>query len=479
MKKSIIATVLTTTGLIFLSGCYSYSPPPTPTEADTFTQKKVDKDYLFPSTIKVLDLKTAQEIAIRNNPDFRAKYQAVVAARARYYQAMSAYLPQITSSYTLGSYVTSYHNQVNTGGLARSNSFNTQMGLQATWLLFDGLARTMGVLAAKHSLEQSKADEDNSRRVYLELVATSYNDILLAIEQRRIAKADMDFQLKILKETQLKYEAGAVPLSDVLNFKIQVNVATGNQISAEYRYNISRYALATLMGLPEGTLPESLDFPPIQTKTQDNLTSIGVYLDAALNNRPDLKYYREAVKVAEYTLYQRWGAFSPKVSAFAEYGLGTSLSRFGPGKGVNHSYVNTNEFNYGVQATWSLFEGGYRVARVREAQAQVAQAKFIAANTWITVVKEVRGAYDNYVQNVKQAQLYEKTLTLVTKQRDLVEEEYKAGNTELTRLNQAQRDLVEADTNFVIALVNVKNARAQLEAATNSNTIGIKFENKN
>ena len=60
----------------------------------------------------------------------------------------------------------------------------------------------------------------------------------------------------------------------------------------------------------------------------------------------------------------------------------------------------------------------------------------------------------------------------MVKQRDLVKEEYDAGNTELTRLNEAQRDKVQAETDFISALVNMRNAKAQLDAATNANDIG-------
>jgi outer membrane protein len=473
VKKTLFVIALPVT-LFVLSGCYHYSKPPVPTEDDTFTQKTEDVRYQFPTTIKELYLNDAQDLAIRNNPDFETKYQSVIAARARYYQSLSNYLPRVTSSYVIANGTTKNFNQTNQRR-PRTTTFTTDLSLRATWLVFDGLSRTMGVLAAKHSTKLSEADRDNSRRIYLQLVATSYNDILLAIEQRRIAIADMDFQMDILRETEIKYNAGAVPLSDVLNFKIQLNAANGSLIAAGYRYNISRYALATLMGVPEATLPDNLKFPPINSNTDERLTSIGVYLDAALNNRPDLKYYREAVKISEYTLYQRWGAFSPKISVFGEYNFGSEYNRFGSTTvgGINHTKGNTSRFGYGAEATLSIFEGGARLAAVREAQALVAAAKFQTANIWITVVKEVRGAHDNYIQNVKLAKLFEKTLGLVTKQRDLVAEEYKAGNTELTRLNEAQRDLVSADTDFVIALVNLQNAKAQLSAATNSNTIGM------
>jgi len=59
---------------------------------------------------------------------------------------------------------------------------------------------------------------------------------------------------------------------------------------------------------------------------------------------------------------------------------------------------------------------------------------------------------------------------LSAKQRDLVDDQYRAGNAELTRLNEAQRDLVEAETNLASSYINVQNAKAQLEAVVGGST---------
>ncbi|MFA7230305.1 MAG: TolC family protein [Victivallaceae bacterium] len=457
---------------VFLGGCYNYTPPPVSMEEDTFTQRKKDANDSMLKAIDVISLDQAQQIAVKNNPNYISMYHAVSAARMRYYQALGAYFPQLQASFQAGSTINSYSGQVNSIQ-TDTNNFGTGSSLNATWLLFDGLARTMNALAAKHQYKYQQALEEDTRRLLLRGIAYAYNDILLAVEKQRIARADMDFQLKNLKETQLKYQAGAVPLSDVLNFKIKVNESTGNQITAEYQYDVAVYALSVLMGYPEGTLPPHIKFPAISTETDEHLTSIEVYLDTALNNRPDLRGYREQLLAAQYGLYKTYGSYSPTVSAYGSFGYNTSLTRYNSSPAnINHSYYNNPETSYGIQADWTLFNGFIRYNTVRESQALVAQAKFGVANIWLTVVQDVRSAYINYVQNVKQAKLYEITLGLVTKQRDLVEEEYKAGNTELTRLNEAQRNLVEAETNLVSALVNVKKAKAQMEAATNTNTTG-------
>ncbi|MDD5698405.1 MAG: TolC family protein [Victivallaceae bacterium] len=456
--------------VLLAGGCYSYPPAQVATEKDTFSQKVTDRYDKLLDGIKMLSLLKAQEVAVKNNPDYASMYHAVNAAKMRYYQALGAYFPTVTANFTGGAEKDNISRRQNTTAVSSTTTYSST-SLNATWLLFDGLARTMNVLAQRHSYKAQEALKEDTRRLLMKAVAYAYYDILLAIERQRIAKSNMEFQLANLRDTQLKFDAGAVPLSEVLNFKIQVNVATGDQIAAEYAYEIAVYALARLMGYPDGILPAAISFPIISSETNDQLTSIDVYLDTALNNRPDLRQYRELLETAKYTMYGAFGPFFPTVTAYGSMSYNTVRSHnFSPSF---HSGYDDANFDGGVEAEWLIFNGLARFNRVRETEALVAQAKFNVADKWLTVIEEVRNAYINYVLNVKKAKIYKKTLGLVTKQRDLVEEEYQAGNTELARLFQAQNSLVDAEVNLVNALVALRKAKVALNAATNSNTIGV------
>ena len=98
------------------------------------------------------------------------------------------------------------------------------------------------------------------------------------------------------------------------------------------------------------------------------------------------------------------------------------------------------------------------------------------ASAWLGVVNDVRTAYANYDINIKQANLYFAIRKLVFEQRDLVQAEYDAGQAEIVRLNEAQRNVVSAEGKLVQALANVQKARAQLEAAANINNLGRGYE---
>lgn len=475
IRKS-ISKCFAVAALAAVGGCYSYDPVPAPVEGENYTGLDAKEHQKMPSEIDLLTLEEASQLSLKNNPDLMSKAHAIAAAWARYYYALGAYSPTVSGAYGLTDTFTRPGYSSVEPGSNRTDSLNQQMGLTANWTVFDGLQREMNILVQRHKAKASEYTEDDSRRLLLKSVATQYNSIMLAIEKNRIALADMEFQQRLLNDTQLKYEAGAVPLSDVLNFKIKVNTAEGNQITAQYDYNTAKYSLAALMGLTQGTIPDTVKFPPMSSEIGEQLIDIGVYIDTALANRPDLKQYRETLLAAEYNLYYKWGAFSPTISTTGGYNYtlnktDTSL-RYGStfqGSGDDYSSsTRSRAYNWGVNANWLIFDGIQRYEAVREAQALVAQNQYEMAGKWINVVQEVRAAYDNYVQNTKQAILYKKTLALVTKQRELVEEEYKAGNVELTRLNEAQNAVVKADTDLVSALINVQNAKAQLDSATNT-----------
>ena len=456
--------------LALAAGCETYQEPPLDYQASSYTQRnRTAADNLL-AGIKELSLAKAQEIAVANNPTYISAYYAITAAKMRYYQALGAYSPTLSVGGSVSYSGTEAERQHNVSSANRSGSFNPSVNARATWLLFDGLSREFQVKIAQANFNANKALSEDDCRLLIRNVAYAYNEVMLAAENMRIAVEDMQFQVKNLGYTELKFQVGAVPLSDVLNFRALANMAEGNRITAEYQYQIALYALAVLMGYPEGTLPPSITFPRVRSIQLEELPSVDIYLDNALANRPDLRAYREQLKISGYQLSQTYSNFSPTVSAFADYGFSTTNSRSKySGSGISHTDSGTNSFSFGVQADWTLFNGFVRYNKVREARANLAAQQYTVANAWLNVIQEVRNAHINYVQSVKQARLYEKTLAITTRQRDLVDDQYRAGNTALTRLNEVQRDLVDAQTTLASAYITVQNAKAQLEAAAAMN----------
>ena len=465
--KSAIFTSLAAAAVTLCCSCIN-SAPPAAVSSDSYSTLKTSEHQTLPEGLKFLTLAEAQNISIQNNPDFKSAYFAIEQARANYYKAWTYYLPTVSATYSFGQTFTNAMSRDagSSAGTFNSSNASTQISL----LVFDSLQREMNILAYKHNYKQTQAAELDARRVLLRSVAYAYNDVMLASAKIKIAKADMVYNRDLLKETELKFEAGASPLSDVLNFKVRYNSAESSLYSAEYSYAVAKYSLASLLGLTQGDIPSSIEFPEMPSADGEMLLAMDTYLDMALQNRPDLKQYREAFETAKYSYYSSIAAFGPTVT----FNVGLTYSgnrneysgRYGTTEYTAHP--RTSGVSWSGQISWELFSGFRTYLSMRASEAAKVQASYNVETIWISVVTDVRSAYDNYLTNLKQVKLNQKNLEIVRKTRDLVNQEYTAGSTGITRLNEAQRDLVDAETALAEAVINMHNAKAQLQAATNS-----------
>lgn len=448
--------------LLPVCGCI-HSETPVAISKSTYSTIQESEQQMLSPELKFLTLEIAQDIALQNNPSFRTKYFAIVAARAQYYSAYTYYLPTVSMNYTLGQNYTNVRDAKGSRNTVTTSS--PSMNLNLT--VFDSFVREMNILGAKHNWKQTEEAELDARRQLVRDVAFAYNNVLLAQAQIRISQANMKFQRELLKETELKFAVGASPLSDVLNFKTKYNSAESDLYNAQYSYVVAKYSLAALMGLTEGDIPSNVRFSEMPSADGEMLADIKTYLDTALANRPDLKAYREQYESAKYGYYASIAAFGPTLSF--NMGLGYNDTHTRNHRSNNSTRTDNFTLNYGLNASWDIFSGGRTYLAMRTAEANMVATEFAVAAAWINVIQEVRSAYDNYITGLKQVKLNQKNVEIVRKMRDLVNEEYKAGSAGITRLNEAQFDLVNAETALANAVVNMHNAKAQLKAATDSN----------
>lgn len=469
MKGKAMLIAAGATAVVFaLSGC-GVSKPPLAIQKSSYTAVSATEHQKLPLGTDLLTLQEAQAIAIQNNPSFKARYFAISQARAQYLAHYANYLPTVTAGYEIGNAHT--FGQTTPSGYS-SSTLTSSPTLSAQMTVFDSFQREMNLLAARHQWKQTEATEQDSRRLLLQSVAQAYNNIMLAKAQQQIAKENMRYQRELLKETELRYGVGASTLSDVLNFKVNYNNAEASLYSADYSLAVAKFTLASLMGLTEANIPDYVRFPDMLSADGEMLADIDIYLDMALANRPDLKALRESLEAAKYSYYSSICAFGPTVTAGLSLGYYDTYSRNSPNRDIwsrqGKTRTRYGALSYSGAVSWTLFSGGSRFMNLRATQAAMEAADFELANQWIQVVVDVRTAYENYLVNLKTVKLQQRNLESVRKMRDLVDDEYNAGNCSITRVNEAQNSLVAAEGSKAQATANLHNAKAQLLAATNA-----------
>ncbi len=453
----------------------------------------------------MLDLATAQQIALQDNPSIAIAAIRVEQARERVRQAQSNYYPNVDLTYSVAhtrfadstvdaargqalrspitNYISSTVNSFITSGGELRSAFlpgllqNTLQGLQArssvvdsmdsynasltvSYVLFDGFARKFTQKAAEYGVMESDAALDETRRLFLDAVAQNYYAAQLAMANIDIAIADEEYNQRLLKEAEARRRVGTGTLSDVLNFEVRLRAAQAERLRAERELEQARISIAALMGLQEAKLPDQVQLQPLEIEDDFDMlppdVEHGIVL--ALNSRPDILLERYGQKRSEAVVGQRESSFYPRVTALASQEAQRS----------NNTRFNQDDFNTRValNLSYEIYAGGRRKAEVAEARYQTQEYQKRIQEAKISASAEVHLAYQNLVTIQEELRLQRENTAYVERNRELVEREYAVGQGALARLNQAQRDLIESQGRLVRAQVELQLAWHQYRTST-------------
>jgi outer membrane protein TolC len=118
-----------------------------------------------------------------------------------------------------------------------------------------------------------------------------------------------------------------------------------------------------------------------------------------------------------------------------------------------------------IDVRWELYTGGARRAKVRAAESARAEAAAALNRLRLAVQSEVRRSVIDVTDAQQQIRLQRERLETARENRRLIQAAYVAGKETLTRLNQAQRDFIEADANLALARIRLRQSWSDLNAA--------------
>lgn len=423
-------------------------------------------------SITVLDLETAQRIALSSNPTMDAAVARVEQAKARVDQAMSTWWPSLDLTGSGSRTRLSDYNYRTTQALASLYNQNFDrtnedyaVGLRASWTLFDGFYRTFSQEQARYGKRSVDESRLNAQRLLVSSVAEAFFNAQLAQTRVAIAEADKEFYTQQLRDAQNRYDVGAGPWGDVLNIKVQLNSANTSLLLSRREQEAAVYGLAALLGLPDSRLPDSAQLAELDTDIDNDGVNEtpDLLIDEACISRPDIRELTMRVKTAEATVGMAEAQYYPKVQLVGS----VDGTRFDDPAFSNEDFSNTIAMNL----SWNLFAGGADKARKIEAEQVIREANATLANLRNQVVSEVRQGFTLLEAAREQVQLQRESVKLVEENRDLAKNEYEAGEASLVRLNEAQRDLTTTYNRLAQAVVSFHRANQRLMTATGRNIL--------
>lgn len=466
MKPVIISCAF----LILLCGCFRENGKFNTLQDYSNTFGKASKTLI--KNKSQLTLKEAKQIALANNPTLHAAATSIKAAEYAYYRSLSAWSPEISIYQEVkNSNSRGYELKHPPAGIfPKEERFSTESSIKATWLLFNGLSRELDILTSKLEYDRNIAIADDVKRLLIRAVAYTWCDILLSSEEIIIYKADEAFQNAALKQAEQQFKSGHVSYATVLNFKVLAAKAKSKIFLAKYNRQTAFNALVSLLGYDSNDLPRNINFlqVPIVSATFDN--PLDYYLEQAILNRPDLKAEKLQFEKAVRQKQSAYAAFMPEIHLFADFSFQNASADYG-NYDVKSSYYNHPAFSYGVTGTWNIFRGfdSFNELRRRKALEQIA---FRGLNQkYLNVLTEVKDALDNCRNTVIQIKIFRSMENWVLEQRELIYSEYLNGRETIARVNQAQSELVEAQSSLALWQIQSQKALAQLNAALGKDVV--------
>jgi outer membrane protein len=410
----------------------------------------VESPTRAPVVGRLLTMDEAVAIALELQPQIQARLFDYAAARFRVDQAMSPLLPQLSSSVSASrskSSVLPTGSQLTATTVNRN--FDDTLVAQASLsqLLFDFGKNLAATEAAKKLTAVALEDVELQRQLISLAVKEAYTNTLFAqrlirVQQQAVERAELN-----LKSAKGFFDVGTRPRSDVARAEVDVANARVDLIRARNAERLARVALNTAMGI-------EIDTP---TQVQDNLVYEPVSLERAqiraeaLRQRPEYRQVKLQVDAAEALERQAFRNFFPDLTGSGTYG------------GVREEL--TEVWSLTLSFTWTMFDGGNRIARYREARANVDGARSRVRSLELDLLREVEQAQITIEETQERLQAAQTAVASAQENFRLAQGRFDAGVGTILELTDAQLALTQAQNVEAQALADYRIALYRLDRA--------------
>ncbi len=398
---------------------------------------------------RVLTLDEAIAIALENQPNIQARLSDYAAAAYRVDQALSPLLPQVSAGVTAArtqSFSTATRPGASTASI-RNFDDATLARVSVSQLLFDFGKTFASTEVARKLADVASEDVELQRQLITLAVKESYTNInfaqrLIRVQQQALERADLN-----LRSARGFFEVGTRPKSDVTRAQVDVANARVDLIRARNAERNARVALNTAMGIAANT----------PTQIQDNLVYEPVTLDPAqllgeaYRQRPESRQARLQVEAADARARRAFRDFFPDITASGFYG---------------GARAELNEvWEIGLGLSWSLFDGGNRMARYRETRALLDGAQARVRATELDISREVEQAQINVSEANERIEAAKTAVESALENFRLAQGRFDAGVGTILELTDAQLALTQTQNAETQALADYRIALARLQRA--------------
>lgn len=408
--------------------------------------------------VQPITLVQAIELALRNNKDIQTARTDLEIARAQLTEAQADLLPTGTAETSL--------TQDQSAAARRQNDLSRQQGLPGNAAIdstnFTGNVQiTYGVYTGGQRAANIRRAEAEIRRRQLEVERVSeetrfnatdaYYELQRRDAQVAIAQASIEDASQSLRDAQLLEQAGLGTRFAVL--QAEVDLATANQdlTRAIADQRIARRQLAQILSIGQH----------VELTAADEIREAGTWglslndsIVLAYKNRAELEEQLLQRNISEQDRQIAISDVIPKVDLIGQANFIDDLQ--------DNAALATG-FSAGARVRWTFFDGGRAFARARQAERNIDRADTEFARRRDEIRRQVEEAYYNLIANQENIRTAQLSITSATESLRLARLRFQAGVGTQTDVINSQRDLTDARSRYLQAIVDYNRSLNSLQ----------------
>ena len=414
-----------------------------------------------------LSVKEAQEYALMNNRVVLAARSDVQAAKAALWETISAALPQVNASGSImdnlklmttllpGDFFGKPGEKI---PVTFGSQFNSSGSIEASLLLFNA-PLYIGIETTKLAQKLSEESLTRSELETKESVASAYFLILVSEKSLELLNGNIENLNETLKSTRAMFSVGMAEATDVDQMVSNVTMVENNRSSLErtieLNYNILRFQLgvspATVITLTETleSLTGQINVEALLSQEFDHTRNV------------DYKLVEGQEMISSLALRSQKASVLPTLAGFYSYGtngMGDKLSEL---RWFPNSVV-------GMQVSVPIFSSGQRYAQIKKAQINLDKARTTREMVTEQLLIQEKQLRYNLVNANLQYQSQLQNIDVSKRVYNSVENKYRQGIASSLELTQANSQYLQAENNYVSALLNLLQTKVALDKLLNN-----------
>lgn len=400
---------------------------------------------------KEFTLQQCIDYTLKNNPSLFVQENNVAIAKAKSWQTLSEYLPQVSGSATLLNNIQLQTNVLPAGVLGPDPSeitfgtkYNTNAIVDVKQIIYDQ-SKITGIKANKSYTQISVLQQKQNQELLIYNTGTAYYQVLIYREKLHILKSNQQKYEQMVKVLQYQYEKGTVLEKDVDRVRVNLN-ATAYQIEdSQTKEILALNILKNAMGMP---MDENLNITP--TINYEFLAAGTFDENLDLGNLTEVAISEQSLELQKYSLKVKQASFVPTLNAVGRFGQQALNNDF------SNSFNNWTAFSYvGLSLNVPIFSGFKRKNEVQEEKLKLKneelnfkinkenlELRFDNAKT------SMGTAYSSYMSSKDNMMLAKKLL-------DVTDYQYQRGVTNLTDYLNDDLAYKESQSNYINSLYNL------------------------